>query len=243
MILAAGLGTRLKPLTDTKPKALIDVGGYTMLELSIRYLKKYGIKNIIINIHHFPDQIIQYIQSKNYFKINIEFSDESSELLETGGAIKHASSYLNAKEPFILMNGDILTDLDLKEMIQFHLLHKPLVTLGVKDRETSRSLIFNQQMRLVGWKNNQTGERKGKNIEATNIALGFSCIQIINPAIFDLIIENGAFSIIDLYLRLMDSYQIIGFRQDQSKWLEFGRIERLQQTIDSEEFKFLLKTL
>jgi MurNAc alpha-1-phosphate uridylyltransferase len=243
MILAAGLGTRLKPLTDTKPKALIDIGGYTMLELSIKYLQKFGIRDIIVNIHHFADQIIQYLETKNNFNANIEFSDERSALLDTGGAINHASWYLNDKEPFILMTSDFLSNLDLQAMINFHKTHKPLVTLAVKDRDTSRSLIFDRQMQLAGWRNNQTGEQKGQKMNSSHYALGFSCIQIIEPAIFDLIVEKGAFSITDLYLRLMDSQTILGFRHDESKWLEFGRTERLQQIVDGEDFQFLVKTL
>jgi N-acetyl-alpha-D-muramate 1-phosphate uridylyltransferase len=243
MILAAGLGTRLKPLTDAKPKALIDVGGYTMLELSIKYLKKFGIREIIINVHHFADQIIQYLEARNFFDLKIEFSDERSSLLETGGAIKHASWYLKNNEPFVLMAGDVLTDLDLLSMLSFHKIKKPLVTLAVKNRETSRSLIFDMQMKLVGWKNNQTGETKGQYAGDENYAMGFSGIHIIEPDIFDLIVENGAFPIVDLYLRLMDSQPILGFRHDDSKWIEFGRTERLQQIIDSEEFRYLTKTL
>jgi NDP-sugar pyrophosphorylase family protein len=240
MILAAGLGTRLKPLTDDKPKALIDIGGYTMLELAIRYLCKYGVDEIIINLHHYPDQIIQYLAFKNNFGIKINFSDERTALLNTGGAIKHASWYLKGEYPFLLMAVDVITDLDIHEMMRYHELNKPLVTLAVKDRITSRSLLFNKEMQLVGWKNNQANEQKGKSIRDADCALGFSGIHIIDPAIFDLIEEEGSFSIIDLYLRLMESQRIAGFRHDQSKWIEFGRIESLQQIVAGDDFKYLI---
>jgi NDP-sugar pyrophosphorylase family protein len=243
MILAAGLGTRLKPLTDTKPKALIDVGGYTLLELAIRYLKKYGIKDIIINLHHFPEQIIQYVREHRSFDINIEFSDESSGLLDTGGAIQHASEFLKGKGPFVLMAVDILTNLDLSQMIASHKKKGSLVTLAVKKRETSRSLIFNQEMHLTGWKNNQTGEVKGNSIMNNSIYLGFSGIHLIEPSIFDLISEEGTFSIIDLYLRLMKAQIIHGFLDEQSTWLEFGRLHRLQEIIQGNDFQYLVKTL
>jgi MurNAc alpha-1-phosphate uridylyltransferase len=243
MILAAGLGTRLRPFTDNKPKALIDIGGFTMLELTIKYLKKAGINEIIINLHHFADQIIQYLEAKSNFGLKLEFSDERSALLNTGGAIKHASWYFKDEEPFVLMAVDVLTNLNLKEMIQYHKINKPISTLAVKDRETSRTLIFGDNMHLIGWKNKQTGEIKGRQPISGNCELGFSGIHIIDPLIFDLIIETEAFSIIDLYLRLMDSHPIMGYRHDESKWLEFGRSERLQQIIDSEDFHYLTKTL
>jgi NDP-sugar pyrophosphorylase family protein len=243
MILAAGLGTRLKPFTEKIPKALVEVGGITMLELVIRYLKAAGISQIIINLHHFPDQITQYIASNNNFGLHIEFSDERSALLNTGGAIKHAAWFLKEEGPFLLIAVDVLTNLDLKDLIAYHKLHKPLVTLAVKKRVTSRSLLFDHTMRLVGWKNNQNGEMLGNQKLTADCDLGFSGIHLIEPAIFDLIEETGSFSIIDLYLRLMDNYRIIGYRHDQSRWLEFGRSERLQQIVASDDFQFLVRTL
>ena len=144
MILAAGLGKRLKPLTNVKPKALVEVGGFTMLELAIKYLKKYDFNEIIINVHHFGDQIIDYINKNDQFGLNICFSDERTQLMDTGGAIVHASSYFKDPEPFLVMGVDVLTNLDLEKFIQYHLEQKPLVTLAVKDRETTRSLMFNE---------------------------------------------------------------------------------------------------
>jgi MurNAc alpha-1-phosphate uridylyltransferase len=237
MILAAGLGTRLKPVTDTKPKALVEVGGVPMLELTIRYLKKFGTKKIVINLHHFPEQIMTFLKEKDNFGLEIIFSDESGALLDTGGAIKKARPLLDPSSPFILMAVDILTDLDLNAMIAFHNANKPLVTIAVKDRPTSRSLLFNNKMLLEGWRNNQTGELKGLETERNSIALGFSVIHIIDPAIFKLIYEEGAFSIIDIYLRLMKQYSILGFRHDHNSWLEFGKIQNIRELEKGEVFK------
>jgi N-acetyl-alpha-D-muramate 1-phosphate uridylyltransferase len=243
MILAAGLGTRLRPITDTKPKALVEVGGIPMLEITIRYLKKYGVNRIIINLHHFPDQILDFVKAKSNFGIEVLFSDESEALLETGGAIKKARHLIDPDVPFLLMAVDILTDTDIAGMMNYHQLHKPLVTLAVKDRPTSRSLLFNDSMRLSGWRNNQTGQLKGIDSDKGFTALGFSVIHIIEPAIFNLIKEEGAFSIIDLYLRLMKEHKIIGFRQDLSTWLEFGRIETIRELEKTEQFKKMIEIL
>jgi MurNAc alpha-1-phosphate uridylyltransferase len=239
MILAAGLGTRLKPVTDTKPKALVEVGGIPMIELAIRYLKKYGIERIVINLHHFPNQIRLFLKEKNNFGLEILFSDESNALLDTGGAIKKASSILDPNSPFVLMAVDILTDLNLGAMIDFHKKNKPMVTLAVKDRPTSRSLLFGKDMQLEGWRNNQTGELKGVETDKNSIALGFSVIHIIEPAIFKLIHEEGAFSIIDLYLRIMKEHPILGFRHDIDTWLEFGKIQNIRELEKGEDFKRL----
>jgi NDP-sugar pyrophosphorylase family protein len=236
MILAAGLGTRLKPITNNKPKALIEVGGFTLLELTIRYLKKFGVDQIVVNVHHFADQITEYLKKHKGFGIPYTISDESDMLMNTGGAMVHAFEYLKNEEFFILMGVDVLTGLDLGAMIEYHMENKPLVTLAVKERETSRSLLFDNNMQLVGWRNNANDDIKGMNAADATSALGFSVIQIINTEIFDLITESGAFSIIDLYLRLMDTKKILGFRHDSTPWLEFGRIDRLTELPKTEEF-------
>ncbi len=243
MILAAGLGTRLHPLTDFKPKALVDIGGYTMLELSIRFLKKFVINEIVVNVHHFADQIIQYLEEKKGFGLKYAISDERDMLMDTGGAIVKAGKLLDGNEPFILMGADILTNLDLDAMIRYHLMNKPLITLAVKERNTSRSLLFDKTMRLVGWRDNSSGLIRGENIDSSGFALGFSVVQIIEPAIFPLIVETGAFSLIDLYLRLAESQRIIGFRHDESIWLEFGRADKIDSITGSEDFKNVLNAL
>jgi NDP-sugar pyrophosphorylase family protein len=243
MILAAGLGTRLRPLTDIKPKALVNIGGYTMLELTIRYLKKYGIRDIIINVHHFTDQIIRYLEDNKGFGLKYTISDESNQLMDTGGAIVKAARYLKGNDPFILIGTDILSNLDLAALIRYHQSNRPLVTLAVKDRPTSRSLLFDEQLNLVGWRDNSSGLTRGEKASRAIHALGFSVIQLIEPAILSLITEEAPFSIIDLYLRLMDSQKILGFRHDESVWLEFGRADRIDAIVQSKEFLTVINSL
>ena len=243
MILAAGLGTRLQPLTDDRPKALVEVGGSPMLDLTIRFLMKYGIEEIIINVHHFADQLEEYVHSQNSYGISIHFSDERDMLLNTGGGIRHASWFLKGKEPFLVMAVDVLTDLNLHNMMQFHNEQQALVTLAVKDRPTTRNLLFDSDMRLSGWKNNVTGELKGITDDKGQTGLGFSGIHCIDPRIFDLIEETGAFSIVDLYLRIMQSEKIVGFRHDKDGWIEFGRAEKLPEIAASAAFKKLVALL
>lgn len=243
MILAAGLGTRLKPLTDNKPKALVEVGGHAMLDLAIRYLIKYGIEEIIINVHHLAGQIELFVRDKRYYGISIEFSDERQELLDTGGGIKHASWFLKGDAPFLVMAVDVLTDLNLHEMIRYHRQQQSLVTLAVKDRPTTRKLLFDDNMRLSGWKNNVTGELKGITSEQGYTGLGFSVIHILDPAIFDIMHEAGAFSIIDVYLRIMKSEKIMGFRHDETDWMEFGRAGNIPEIANSTTFKKLIADL
>jgi N-acetyl-alpha-D-muramate 1-phosphate uridylyltransferase len=242
MILAAGLGTRLRPITDTMPKALVKVGGYTMLELTIRYLKKYGIEEIVINVHHFPGQIVRYLEDNNGFGLAFSISDESDQLMDTGGALSKASNLLQGTEPFVLMGVDVLTNLDLSAMLRYHLANRPLATLAVKDRPTSRSLLFNDRLEMVGWRDNSSGTTKGENALNARYALGYSVIQLVDPGIFSLISEKGPFSIIDLYLRLMYTEKIIGFRHDESIWLEFGRLDRLDDLSKSDAFLEVVST-
>ena len=243
MILAAGVGTRLKPYTDSIPKALLKVGNRTLLEWTIRYLKKSGINELIINVHHFPDQIVEYLRENAGFGLRYSISDESELLMDTGGAIVKASHFLKGNEPFFLIGVDVMTNLDLDDMLRYHMQNKSLVTLAVKDRITSRSLLFDSQMKLAGWRNNASGEVIGKYAHTSVYALGFSTIHIIQPAIFDIIDISGPFSIIDLYLRLMDHHPIIGYRHDDSDWIEFGRADRLEELTSGSEFKRLINSV
>jgi len=240
MILAAGLGTRLKPFTDTRPKALYEVEGLTLLEWTIRYLKKYGFRDIVINVHHFPEQIKEYLDRNKGFGMNYEISDESSLLMDTGGALVKAADKLEGNEPFLVSGIDVITGLNLKEMIACHLKYKPLVTLAVKNRKTSRSLLFNKEMRLTGWRDNKTGEIKGSPV--FEHALGFSVFHIINPAIFRIMKENKPFSIMDFYLQIMDQEKILGFRHDDP-WFEFGRTGMEEEIARDPEFKILIRTI
>lgn len=240
MILAAGLGTRLRPITDKVPKALVRIGNYSMLELTIIFLKKYGINEIIINVHHFADQIIDYVKSNNSFGVSICFSDERNELLNTGGGLVKASGFLSDSNPFVLTSSDILTNLDLNDMIKYHKAQNNLVTLAVKDRKTTRSLLFDENMILNGWRDNNSGEIKMVSESQSIFSFGFSAVHVINPLVFKKITEQGAFSIIDLYLRLAAFERIGGYEHNKDEWLEFGRIDSIKKLEKSAEFNFLV---
>jgi N-acetyl-alpha-D-muramate 1-phosphate uridylyltransferase len=229
MILAAGTGTRMLPLTRNMPKALIEIRGVTLLEHTIQFLKYYGVDEIIINIHHCADQIVTFLKKNNYFNIRIETSDESNELLGTGGGLKKAQWFFSDKEPFILTASDIITDLNIQDMVQFHIAQKPLATLAVKHRSSTREFIFDTSGRLVGWRNNATGEIRRVSRVGETKNLAFSAIHIINPELFKLINEKGHFSITDTYLRLASEKIIKGFEHDQSVWFECGRVENLEK--------------
>lgn len=228
MIFAAGKGTRLQPLTNTIPKALVKVNGTTMLEILIRKLIKNGFDEIIINLHHFPEQIIEFLKMKNYFGIRIEFSYENEELLNTGGGLKNAKDFFNDGKDFLLHNVDILSDINLKDFYDIHLKNNALVSLAVKNRQTSRYLLFDEDYLLAGWENIKTGEKiiSRKHHEKL-IPLAFNGVHIINPGIFDMINKEGAFSIIDLYLRLAKDQKIMAFDIENTFWTDIGKPEEL----------------
>jgi N-acetyl-alpha-D-muramate 1-phosphate uridylyltransferase len=224
MILAAGLGTRFKPWTETHPKALARVNGKSLLERNILYLQSAGIKDVLVNVHHFPDQIRHAIIVQDGWGSNISISDESQQVLETGGGLKKAADFFD-EEPFLLMNVDILTDLDLKTMIAFHLEKKPMATLAVTDRKSSRCFLFDQQSRLCGWKNIKTGEEKIARTTRPLYQKAFSGIHIISPEIFPLITQEGKFSIVDVYLEMAPHHSILGYDHSGSKLVDVGRTE------------------
>ena len=224
MILAAGLGTRLRPITDTIPKALVKVDGHTLLEGAIRHLANYGVKEIIINVYHFADQIIQYLDQNINFGLNITISDEKDQLLDTGGGLKRSSRFFAGREPFFVRNVDIISDLDLTSMMEYHLQSHALATLAVRKRETSRYFLFNPDHRLCGWTNLKTGEKSLSFESSRNLEMmAFSGIQILNPEIFDLITEEGKFSLTTLYLRLAKDHTIMGFIDNGSVWRDVGK--------------------
>ncbi len=239
MIFSAGLGTRLKPLTDNKPKALVEIGGRTLLESCVHYLKSFGISDITVNVHHFADQIIDFLAANNNFGVNIQISDERDLLLDTGGGILNAKELLDGEEPILLINTDIITNLDLHALLKSHLNSNALATLVVKDRKTSRYLMFNEQNQLVGWKNIKTGEIKESRPSETGHArlLAFSGIHLIQPKLLSMITETGKFSIIDLYLKLAKTENIIGYQDEYSAWMDLGKYEEI------EEAEFLVKQL
>lgn len=230
MILAAGIGKRLRPLTDTIPKPLIPINGKPLIEYVVDQLKLYGVAQIVVNVHHHSQKMIQFFKDNNNFGLEVEFSDESQQLMNTGGGIVKAKHFFSKKEPFLVYASDVITNLNLDKMLAFHKENKSLVTLAVKDRETTRSLIFNSEMQLCGWRDNISGEEIQCRSIDNEISLGFSCAHIIEPELFDLVTEQGAFNITDMYLRLASKHTIKGFRHDNDYWLEFGRYENIEST-------------
>lgn len=224
LIFAAGKGTRLKPFTDNHPKALAVVNNVPLLERNIKFLQNYGINNFVINVHHFGEQIIDFLQENENFGAKIEISDEKNELLETGGGLVFAKKYLENEENFLIMNADILTDLNITEFVKFHLSHQNVATLAVSDRVSSRKLMFNEDMILKGWVNKTTGETKLSEFNKNFKELAFSGIHCVNSSIFDKIKRTGKFSIMEEYLDLMFENNIQGF-QHNAKLIDVGRPE------------------
>lgn len=239
MIFAAGLGTRLKPLTETKPKALVELDGSTLLDHAINYLREFGVSHIIVNVHHFADDIIEYIKRYKNTDIEISISDERDELKNTGGGLKYASHFFDKNSNFILMNVDIVSNVNLYEMIEFHQKNNCLATLAVSKRKTSRYLLFNDSNKLSGWinqKTHQTKEVSGNIVQLNKYA--FSGIQIINSEIFKFLDLQGNFSIIDAYLKLSRNHKISYYDHTGCDWMDVGKIHELST---AEEFIKRLK--
>ena len=229
-ILAAGFGTRLKNLTNEKPKALVSVNDKPMLQHLILNLKAQGFNDFVINVHHFADQIETFLKKNNHFNCNIQISDERKKLLDTGGALLHAKHLFSDTENILIHNVDIFSDINFQKLIEFHKKHKAIATLNVHKRKSSRKLVFDKNMQLCKWKNNKTGEEKMvKNTKDTLSEFSFSGIHIINSKIFKNITETGKFSVIDLYLRLAQSEKIIAFESKSDFWFDLGKPETLKQ--------------
>jgi len=234
MILAAGLGTRLRPLTDNRPKALVEVAGRTMLEITLTRLRDFGIQEAIINVHHFADMVVDYLKAKNNFGMRIEVSREDV-LLDTGGGLKKAAWFFvedsnRIDEPFILHNVDVVSTIDLRRMVQFHTEHRALATLAVQDRETSRYLLFDEHLQLCGRRAGREGNPELVRASQRTEALAFSGIHVISPRLLDIMTEAGAFSIISTYLRLASQGErILAFRADEYYWRDMGKPENVAQ--------------
>jgi NDP-sugar pyrophosphorylase family protein len=236
MILAAGLGTRLRPLTDERPKALVEVGGRTLLEITLSRLRSFGVHEVIVNVHHFADMVIDYLKANNNFGMRIEISREEI-LLDTGGGLRKAAQFFlensgRGDEPFILHNVDVISSIDLGQMVKFHREHQALATLAVQERETSRYLLFDQQSQLCGRLSgrDQQAEFVRSSEQLLVQALAFSGIHVISPRIFSLMTEEGAFSIIPSYLRLAGlGEKVVAFRADEYYWRDLGRPENVAQ--------------
>jgi NDP-sugar pyrophosphorylase family protein len=232
LIFAAGKGTRLKPFTDSHPKALALVNNVPLLERNIKYLQSFGVTEFVINVHHFGEQIVEFLEKNNHFGAKIDISDEKDELLETGGGLLFAQKYLENEESFLIMNADILTDLNIHELVKFHETNLPLATLAVSDRNSSRKLFFNSEMVLKGWMNKNSGETKMAEFNNNFKELAFSGIHCINSSIFDKIKRRGKFSIMEEYLDLMFDNEILGF-QHEARLIDVGKPESV---IEAEKY-------
>ena len=230
MIFAAGLGTRFKPWTDQHPKALAQVNGKSLLQRNIEYLQRYGIRDLVVNVHHFADQIIDALHMNKGWGSSFTISDETALELETGGGLKKARTWLEGG-PFVVMNVDILTDMDLGSMIKDHFEHRPLATLAVTDRKTSRYFLFDGDMQLRGWQNVKTGETRmaGESGVTVLSPRAFSGIHVIDPAIFPLIRQEGKFSMVDVYLDLAVRWPVRGFDHSGTKLIDVGKPESVGQ--------------
>ncbi|HMK26701.1 MAG TPA: sugar phosphate nucleotidyltransferase [Chitinophagaceae bacterium] len=240
MIFSAGLGTRFKPWTDSHPKALAIVNGKSLLQRNIEYLQQQGIKDVIVNVHHFADQIETVIVENDGWGSNILVSDERDELLDTGGGLLKAKELFIPGQRFITCNVDILTDLDISKLLAFHEKHKPLISFAVTNRKTSRYLLFDENNRLCGWRNTKTGEEKGPHLTSpqgggTSTLLSekaYSCVVVFEYDIFSLMEEKkfiGKFSLIDVYLALASEHLIMGYDHSGDRLVDVGKPESLTE--------------
>jgi mannose-1-phosphate guanylyltransferase len=233
MILAAGLGTRLRPLTDNRPKALVQIAGHTLLEITLSRLRAFGIREVIINVHHYADMIIEYLKRNDDFGMHIVVSREEV-LLDTGGGLKKAAYFFlegsnTVEQAFILHNVDVISTIDFQRMVHFHIENRALATLAVQDRETSRYLLFDGQLQLCG---RRSGREEAELVRSSQQvrALAFSGVHVISPRLFQMMTEEGAFSIITSYLHLAaQGEQILAFRADDYHWRDLGKPDNLVQ--------------
>jgi mannose-1-phosphate guanylyltransferase len=246
MILAAGLGTRLRPLTDDRPKALVTVAGRTLLEIALARLRGFGVREVVVNVHHFAEMVVEYLRANENFGMRIEVSREDV-LLDTGGGLKKAGWFFledgaTAQEPFLLHNVDVISTVDLGRMVRFHEEQNALVTLAVQERKTSRSLLFDEQDKLCGRSVGKGGNSEWAWPCDNAEGLAFSGIHVLSPRIFEELTEEGPFSIIDAYMRLVaQGEKIAGFRADEAYWRDMGRPESLVEAErDLADGKFLL---
>jgi NDP-sugar pyrophosphorylase family protein len=230
MIFSAGLGTRFKPWTDSHPKALAVVNGKTLLQRNIEYLQQYGIRDVVVNVHHFADQLIETIVRSKGWGSKITISDERDELLETGGGLLKAKEFFTPGEKFITCNADILTELDISKLILVHTEKKALISFGVTQRKTSRYLLFDETDRLCGWQNATTRQDKISIQKTQYIEKAYSCVVVFEYDVFRLMEEKGflgKFSLIDVYLSLAAEHLIVGFDHTGDRFVDVGKPESI----------------
>ncbi len=234
MILAAGLGTRLKNLTADRPKALVEVGGKSLLEWNLLHLKAQGFDRFVVNIHHFGEQVIAFLVEKAFFGCQIEISDERDQLMETGGGIWKASSLLQGAEPFLVHNVDVLSTINLQEMMAFHKSHHAMATLAVLPRDTDRAFLFSPEGMLAGWRNRKTQEKVIVRDQVEEpLPLAFCGIQILEPSVFLHYSAQGPFSVVDAYLSLARQFPVKAYVPNGTRWLDVGKAEEMSK---AEEF-------
>jgi MurNAc alpha-1-phosphate uridylyltransferase len=230
MIFAAGMGTRLANTTRNIPKALVPVNGIPVIQIAIEKLKFHNFNQIIVNVFHFPDQIRQFLEANHNFGADIAISDESDGLLETGGGLKRASRFFKGERAFLAYNVDIITDLNLQKVFDYHMHSNALATLVVRQRTTKRYLLSDDNNTLCGWKNTSAGEQEMVRKPVGRLkSFGFSGIHVINPSIFDLMNGREVFPIMDTYLNIASDYKILTYNHDNGFWLEIGNNKRLQE--------------
>jgi NDP-sugar pyrophosphorylase family protein len=229
MIFAAGLGARLRPLTLERPKALVEVGGMPLLEIAIRRLMLFGVREIIVNVHHFAEQIIRFLAAKDNFGIHIAISDERELLLDTGGGLKQAAWFFG-EAPFLAVNADVLSDLDLGALLAAHRASGALATLAVRTRPSSRYLLFDDSLELCGWRHARSGEERPRRPKVDPRPYAFSGIQALSPGIFTLMPAGArVFSIIDVYLSASPEHAVKGFPHEEGCWLDVGKLPALAE--------------
>lgn len=254
MILAAGIGSRLMPLTEKRPKALLPFRGKPMLDHVVVQLKNHGVRELVINVHHHADQIIQYVRSQNDFGLKVKISDERDQLMDTGGAIVKAGPLLESQGPFLVHNVDIYSDIDLTVLFRYHQEAGALATLAVQNRETTRNLLVNSDGRLCGWRNNLDGTtifagsedyRKSVDEQVLNHEVqmngiekmgyrpvAFSGIQVIDPVIFQYLNKRGPFSIIRAYLELTANHKIIAYDHSPDLWIDMAHRDHFMDSFN-----------
>ena len=225
MIFSAGLGTRFKPWTDNNPKALALVNGKSLLQRNIEYLQQYGITDVVVNVHHYADQVIKAIKNNKGWGSDIMISDETNELLETGGGLLNAKNLLQNGEPFITLNADFLTNLDIDKLLLFHKTKNALVSFGITNRKTSRYFLFDETNRLCGWRNVNSGEERISIKKDGLKEMAYSCVVVFQPEIFELIPQQGKFSLVDTYLSLAANHPIYGYDHSGDKLVDVGKPE------------------
>jgi len=225
LIFCAGLGTRFKPWTDNHPKALAVINGKSLLQRNIEYLQQYGINRVIVNVHHFADQIMDAVKKNNGWGSEVLISDETDAVLETGGGLLKAKPLFIPGEPFLTCNADILTDLDIDALLESHNRNRPLISMMVSGRKTSRYLLFDNENTLCGWQNITTGEERISKPTVPLHPLAYDCVVAFEYEVFDLIPFTGKFSLIDLYLHLAKTHIIKGLEHRDDRWIDVGKPE------------------